>query len=347
MFPVQIGTIAAKAFGADSWFVEFEMRILAVDDDPIILELLTQFVMAIGDHDLTTADSATEALVVLENPNTPEFDCFLFDVQMPAMDGISLTRSVRSMATYADTPILMLTAMADKRYVDAAFAAGATDYVTKPFDITELTARITMVEGLVASRRERNRKIFATQNLAEPEAHVELYEPISIYDVENVIDYMAMENYVEQLSRSALFGSTTFAFTIREVLQFHQSLSSFEFYSLVSDVAEIISDTLEGHQYLMSYAGNGTFVCITESGWRPDMARLMDAVNLSLAQTELYNNKGERLQARVSAGEAVRLIWKSGASLMDAMAQAHASAEDASMAFEQSKHDFWQMGQTA
>lgn len=323
------------------------MKILAVDDDPIILELLTQFVIAIGDHELTTAECAPDALELLLAPDAPEFDCFLFDVQMPVMDGIELTRRLREEARYADMPILMLTAMADKRYVDAAFAAGATDYVTKPFEVAELTARLTMVEGLVQKRQERTKKIFATQSLDAPADRVELFEPISIYDVDNVIDYMAMENYVEQLSRSALFGSTTFAFTIREVAQFHQALSSFEFYSLISDVAEIISDTLQGHQYLMSYAGNGTFVCITESGWRPDMTRLMDAINLTLAKTELFDNQGQRLQPRVSAGEAIRLIWKTGASLMDAMAQAHASAEEASLAHERAKHDFWQMGQTA
>jgi CheY-like chemotaxis protein len=327
--------------------LEIDMKILAVDDDPIILELLTQFVLAIGDHDLTTAECGPDALALLNTSDSTDFDCFLFDVQMPVMDGIELTRQLRGMARFADTPVLMLTAMADKRYVDAAFAAGATDYVTKPFEVSELIARLNMVEGLVDARKSRSEKIFGAQSPNAPEQGVELYEPISIYDVENVIDYMAMENYVEQLSRTALFGSTSFAFTVREVLQFHAGLSSFEFYSLISDIAEVISDTLEGHQYLMSYAGNGTFVCITESGWRPEMERLMDAINLTLSQTELYNNQGQRLQPRVSAGEAVRLIWKSGASLMDAMAQAHASAEDASAAFERSKDDFWQLGRTA
>lgn len=79
-------------------------------------------------------------------------------------------------------------------------------------------------------------------------------------------------------------------------------MTSFEFYSLVSDVAEILSDTLVDHQVLMSYAGNGTFVCVTESGWRPNMGGLMDAVNLELSQTELFDNNGERVHPRVSAG---------------------------------------------
>ena len=323
------------------------MHILAVDDDPIILELLKQFMDAVGGHDLSLASSGMEALDVINAKDAPRFDCFLFDIQMPGMDGIELTRKVRDTARYADTPVLMLTAMADKRYVDGAFAAGATDYVTKPFEVSELKARLTLVEGLVEARLARTKKIFAAQAMPDQPSTVELYEPISIYDVENVIDYMAMQNYVAQLSRSALFGSSTFAFTIRDIEAYHTALSAFEFFSLVSDVAEVISDTLMGHQYLMSYAGNGTFVCVTESGWRPDLTRLMDAINLSLATTELFDNEGQRLHPRVSAGTAERLIWKSGASVMDALATAHASAEAAAEAHMNAQKDFWAVDQTA
>jgi CheY-like chemotaxis protein len=329
------------------------MKILAVDDDPIILELLTQFVDAIGDHEITTALSGSEALEIARSSGAVPFDCFLFDIQMPHMDGVQLTKEIRALALYADTPILMLTAMTDKRYVDAAFSAGATDYVTKPFEIMELKARIGLIEGLVEARQSRTKKIFAAQNVSksalpnETVETLELFEPISVYDVDNVIDFTAMENYVAQLSRGALFGSTTFAFTIRKIAQHHQCMSAFEFSSLISDVAEIISDVLVGRQYLMSYAGSGTFVCVTESGWRPNMSALMDTVNLSLSRTELFNNSGELLHVRVSAGEPVRLIWKSQNSVMEAISEAYISAENASAAHERSMNDLWLVEQRA
>lgn len=323
------------------------MHILAVDDDPIILELLEQFVLAIGGHEISTASSGQDALQLLETNGASQFDCFLFDIQMPEMDGIQLTRAVRGMARFADTPVLMLTAMTDKRYIDGAFAAGATDYITKPFEVTELSARISLVEGLVESRQLRTQQIKATQSAPDADKPVELYEPVSIYDVENVIEYLAMENYVSQLSRNALFGSTAFAFTIRDIETFYNDMTSFEFFSLISDVAEIISDTLDGRQFLMSYAGNGTYLCITESGWRPDARKVMDAINLSLATTELFDNNGNRVEPRVSAGDTVRLIWKSGGSVMDAVAAAHASAEHAAETHELNKRDFWHVGQSA
>jgi CheY-like chemotaxis protein len=327
------------------------MKILAVDDDPIILELLCQFIATLSGHSVITAESGREALDLLKQPDTAEVDCFLLDIQMPGMDGVALARKIRETVRYADTPILMLTAMSDKRYIDAAFAAGATDYVTKPFEPTELKARISLVEGLVTARQSRTRKIFAAKSLQQQvtpiDRAVELHEPISIFDVDNVIDFTAMENYVRQLDRGSLFGSTSFAFSIREIEEMHGRLTAFEFYSLVSDVAEVISDTLADHQFLMAYSGNGTFVCVTESGWRPDMTRLMDGINLALAQTELYDNRGQRLHPRVCAGEAVRLIWKSGQSIMDAVAQAHASAEQACIDFKTAQNDFWYLGRSA
>ncbi len=327
------------------------MRILAVDDDPIILELLTHFVDAIGNHEITTALSGSKALEIVQSSEVAHFDCFLFDIQMPKMDGIELTKAIRGLKCFADTPILMLTAMTDKRYVDAAFTAGATDYVTKPFELMELTARLNLVEGLVEARQARTTKIFATQKiagLAQPTAIadvLELYEPLSIYDVDNVIEFMAMENYVAQLSRGDLFGSATFAFSIRCIGEHHKKMSAFEFFSLVSDVAEIISDTLADHQFLMSYAGSGTFVCISECGWQPNMPALMDAVNLSLSRTELYDNSGQKLYVRISAGKAIRLIWKSQSSVMEAISEAHSSAEVASAAHERSMNDLWAVEQ--
>lgn len=323
------------------------MRILAVDDDPIILELLVQFMDAIGDHELTTALSGSEALDLARSSSSGPFDCILCDIQMPEMDGVELTKAIRAITQHQRTPIVMLTAMTDKQYVDAAFAAGATDYVTKPFEVMELKARLNSIEVLVQKRTSRTNKIFAAQAISGfgqsgiATESVELNDVISIYDVDNVIDFIAMENYMLQLSRGALFGSTTFAFTIRKIDDHHQHLSSFAFSGLISDVAEVISDVLADHQFLMCYAGSGTFVGVTESGWRPNLTALMDAVNLTLSKAELYDDSGQQLYVRVSVGKAVRLIWRTQDSVMDAISEAHASAESASISHERSLKNFW------
>ncbi|UWR21932.1 two-component system response regulator [Sulfitobacter sp. S190] len=328
------------------------MKILAVDDDPIILELLVQFMATVGQHDLVTAESGPAALALLETAEEGSFDCFMLDIQMPGMDGMELARTIRALPDYSESPIVMLTAMSEKRYIDGAFHAGATDYVTKPFDITELKTRIGVVEQLAKSNRARTDKIFSAKSLQgkgsvmETDA-VALHDPMSLHDVDNVIECTAMENYVAQLSRSSLFGSTVFAFTLRKIDQMHEALSGAEFKFLIEDVAEVISDTLTGHQFLMSYAGNGTYVCITESGWRPDMSRLTDQVNLYLSRAQIMSNDGQELHPRVSSGSAIRLVWKSGDQIMNALGQAQGTAEEAAIEYERLKTDFFQFGRTA
>ena len=89
------------------------MRILAVDDDPIILELLTELLATFGQHEVDTAESAKEALARLSDPAAGIYDCFLLDIQMPETDGIELCGLLRQTQAYARSPILMITAMSD------------------------------------------------------------------------------------------------------------------------------------------------------------------------------------------------------------------------------------------
>lgn len=80
-----------------------KMKILAVDDAPLILELLAEVLRAAGFSNLSVCHSATEALEKIHQADTP-FDCFLLDIQMPRIDGIELTVRLRRMADYRNTP---------------------------------------------------------------------------------------------------------------------------------------------------------------------------------------------------------------------------------------------------
>lgn len=326
------------------------MKILAVDDDPIILELLSEFFNALGSHDLTTALSGREALQLIDQNAAAPFDCFLLDIQMPQMDGLQLARHVRHTATYATAPILILTAMSEKRDIDGAFAAGATDYITKPFDLTELQMRVKLVELLVQSRKSKTVHDFASSTLlagTNSPDYADLNEPFDLQDAKNVIAYNSMTNYVAQLSRSSLFGSTVFAFTLRKAEMHCENLSGVEFKSLIEDVAKAVSNSLLDNQFLMTYAGGGTYLCITGRGWRPDMTHLMDQINLRLSHTRAIANSGEELHPRVSAGVAIRLVWKAGGQILNSLSMAQSSAKNAAEEFERLKTDFFQMGKRA
>ena len=122
------------------------MKILLVDDIPGNLLLLTETLKRAGYDDFETADSAIEAQTVLGlkgNDNaTPEVDLILMDIMMPGMNGIEACRLIKSIKKLKDIPIIMLTAFSETRYIKEAFEAGASDFITRPVNAIELSARV-------------------------------------------------------------------------------------------------------------------------------------------------------------------------------------------------------------
>ena len=114
-----------------------ELNALAVDDDEFIRELLPVVLAQIGIQKVTLAPAADVALKIIQEDNVL-FDCFLLDIEMPGMSGIELCKRIRQLPKYRLVPIIMLTAVAGRSSVDEAYAAGATDYLSKPIDVDSL-----------------------------------------------------------------------------------------------------------------------------------------------------------------------------------------------------------------
>ncbi|HSA82027.1 MAG TPA: response regulator, partial [Geminicoccaceae bacterium] len=113
-------------------------HILVVDDDARLRRLLQRYLAEHGYH-VTTAADAAEAKASLRNF---AFDLMVLDVMMPGQDGISLTTELRRMI---DLPILLLTALGETEDRVNGLAAGADDYLVKPFDPRELLLRIATI----------------------------------------------------------------------------------------------------------------------------------------------------------------------------------------------------------
>lgn len=78
----------------------------------------------------------------------PQIDLILMDVLMPEMDGVEACRQIKSRPHLCDIPIIMVTAKTDLSNLQAAFAAGANDYITKPVNSMELLARASSALAL-------------------------------------------------------------------------------------------------------------------------------------------------------------------------------------------------------
>ncbi len=112
--------------------------VLIVDDDPFITRLVRMKVEQLG-HTVETARDGEEGLVRAEEVHP---DLILLDLMMPRMNGLEMCRRLRARDDGKRVPVVMLTAKAQERDIEAGFAAGATDYLIKPFSPRELQARV-------------------------------------------------------------------------------------------------------------------------------------------------------------------------------------------------------------
>ncbi len=117
--------------------MDISATVLAVDDQPPNLRLLDAVLTPRG-HRVITATSGAEALAFLE---TEDVDIVLLDIVMPEMDGHEVCRRIRSTPATEFLPVVMITASGTEQRL-AALESGADDFVTKPFDKSELLARV-------------------------------------------------------------------------------------------------------------------------------------------------------------------------------------------------------------
>ncbi len=130
-------------------------KVLIVDDDQTLLRFLKKYLER-ENFDIYTADQGKKALQVFyqERP-----DIVVLDVMMPGMDGWEVCARLRELA---DTPIIMLTAKTSESEKLRGFRLGADDYVTKPFSMAELAARIRAVLTRVGFQNDGEELEFKT-----------------------------------------------------------------------------------------------------------------------------------------------------------------------------------------
>ena len=118
--------------------------VLIVDDDLTARETLVA--MLEGErYDLQVAKDGVQALQMLEEIQP---DLILLDVMMPGMDGYEVCRRIRSTPELAEVPIILLTALDDRASLLRGIESGADDFLSKPADRRELTARVRTITRL-------------------------------------------------------------------------------------------------------------------------------------------------------------------------------------------------------
>ncbi len=128
------------------------MRILVVDDELLLVKGICYNLRNEG-YDVLTGSNGLDAVRIVRETKV---DLVVLDVMMPEMDGLEACRSIRS---FSDVPIILLTAKADDMDKLMGFEHGADDYLTKPFNILELKARIRAWLRRTARQEEQKEEI--------------------------------------------------------------------------------------------------------------------------------------------------------------------------------------------
>ncbi|GFH42471.1 DNA-binding response regulator [Lactococcus hodotermopsidis] len=131
-------------------------NLLIVEDDLNICQLLELLLK--NDHQLTIANSGAEALLLAEHS---QFDLILLDLMLPGVTGESILTTIRKTS---NVPIIITTAIDDKAKIVELLKNGADDYITKPFNIEELQARID-VQIRKATRALETTQTFTYKNM--------------------------------------------------------------------------------------------------------------------------------------------------------------------------------------
>ncbi|MEZ5675111.1 MAG: response regulator [Thalassovita sp.] len=297
------------------------MKVLAVDDDSMVLDLLKGSLPKAGYPDITTSHSAVEAMEIIQHATTP-FDCFLLDIQMPQISGIELCDWIRHIPDYSESPILMVTAMSDKIFINQAFAAGASDYVTKPFDPLELTTRMRVAERLNEKNRDARHKGEMVQALLNDSFRGPKFNfdtAFAVRDVAGVIDRIALENFLLQLGRGGMFATNVFAFQIVNARDLYESCTPEEYFYAITDVSEAISESLTYGESFVAHAGHGAFVCVSHGRDQIDPEELQMTVQQAIDKLELAYDDWREMDVQVAVSPCQRMGLRSGRVAVEAM----------------------------
>ncbi len=129
---------------------EIRIKVLVVDDEKNILDII-RFNLEVEGYEVITSHDGEEALRLVQELKP---DLILCDIMMPELDGLEVCRRLKSDGRTNQIPVVMLSARTQAQDKVASIEAGADDFITKPFDFSDLVARITI--NLIRARQKRD-----------------------------------------------------------------------------------------------------------------------------------------------------------------------------------------------
>lgn len=304
------------------------LRILVVDDEADVCDLLSVALQATSSCVVHAALNALEALTAIGAEDTP-FDGIFLDIQMPGTTGVELCGIIRTTPGYEDVPIIMLTAMTERRYLHAAYAAGADDYIAKPFQIEAIQAKLGKERW---SRRRRNhlkagRAALGSSGLqGGREVISALEDAVLLPAIRRCIRRDAFQNYLLQAKDRPGATLMVRAVKLAAIHDIFSRVSTSEYQALMDAVARTLSDQTEASRDVIAHLGNGIFLTATEGQSALSQEGLQSGLQAAGVDARV---RAHDLSLRVIIGETVVVGKGSDADILFAISRAIQGVERA------------------
>ena len=178
-------------------------KILIVDDEEHILELI-KFNLEKNGFEVLSSDNGEDCISILESNSV---DLLVLDLMLPGMDGIDVCKEIRKIDKFNNLPIIMLTAKGEETDRILGLELGADDYITKPFSVRELVARIKAVLRRTDAKGIDKQKILKLKGITLDTEKHEVTVDGNLVDLtlkEFELLKMLIENRGKVLSRNTL-----------------------------------------------------------------------------------------------------------------------------------------------
>jgi diguanylate cyclase (GGDEF)-like protein len=277
-------------------------KILIVDDIPVSIKVLGELLKE--DYEILVATSGRKAIeIALKN----QPDLILMDVVMPDMDGLETCRQLKESVQTADIPVIFLTAMSESTDVIKGFEAGGQDYIVKPFNKTEVIARVkNHVELKKSKEKIIQYALELEQKNKELQVLLEKVEQIARTDFLTGVSNRryAIDKMHEELSRSNRSGESLSLLMI-DVDNFKNINDNYghEFGDYVLKIiVDLIKSVLRKYDMIARWGGEEFIIMLP--GTDIDKAKIVAEKIGSFVREQTFNYKGRSFVITITTGVA-------------------------------------------